>query len=784
MIRAAAGRGRWLPLLAALLTLRGLPAATAAVQVWFDENGDGARQADEPGAPQVLVSDGDRLLRTDQDGRVTFEPSRAAGETCRVWVLLPGGHRATTAWSVLLDPQRAAPQTAAFGLQPVNSRPDTPVAVTSDPQVSAGEAARVAGELLAELAPPAARPAAIVLLGDVAERGERAAVEAWQAALAGAPVPVYQLFGAHDGETPEGVSIRPFEELVGPAWYAFWTGGRLWIALTSEPEVLSGLQQARQLRWLRRLLAGLPAGTETVLLGHVPPAESEVQAVAARTRLRAVLYGHWHENAVWYDGDVPLICTGPFRGVEWGAGTASWRRVQFLPTGLEAPVVTSGVRRLLRVLAPSPLEPPERLGLGVRVLAYDSTLPVTAVAAWVGQQPVSLRRAGRFTWRADLPAGEVSQLQVVARNVLGERWETAVAVPLAARRPVVDLAASAPPPQPPLVRVWLTSTGAPRLTNAAPTVAGDRLLLALPGDDQPSEPAVGCFDLSDGRLLWRAPTAGNVRREVLCDGRRVYALGGRQVVHCLALETGQELWRRDLTPNSAERHRNAHTGLALWRDRVLALAAGGALFQLQASDGTVLETTPLLQLLGGAPTVVGNTALVATAGGVTAVDLTTGSYRWQTALRLPRRGGLSAGEGLAFVQGPELTALDLLSGAIRWQQPLPTVGLNLGAPLLHDGVVYSAGARPLAYRETTGVPLWNDLTPLTETSAAGVASAGSLVWAVGDDGTLVAYDRNSGAARWRAELGLPLKAPPVVVGNLLVAVDLDGNLHGLVSAAP
>ncbi len=51
-----------------------LPASAAATDeatgiVFHDVNGDGIRQATEPGIGHVAVSDGHRVVRTDADGR-------------------------------------------------------------------------------------------------------------------------------------------------------------------------------------------------------------------------------------------------------------------------------------------------------------------------------------------------------------------------------------------------------------------------------------------------------------------------------------------------------------------------------------------------------------------------------------------------------------------------------------------------------------------------------------------------------------------------------------------
>lgn len=761
-------------LLPLLCLLSGLHAAVE-VRVFYDTDGDGHSGDRELGAPQVLVSDGDRIQSTDADGRLRLEPRLLGDEPRRVFVIVPSGHRATTAWHLLIDP--TADQTLEVGLRPVTEPDELRFAVTSDTQVTEADAERVGRQLLEDVTPGEPPPAFITVLGDLTEHGTAAELRAWREAVAASPVPVMNVFGAHDGLRPDGVGIGEFVRAIGPAWYAFWSGGRCFIVMATEPEVLTGVQQARQLRWYRRLLGLLPTGAELVLLGHVPPAPAELDRARDRHALAAVLYGHWHENAVWFDQSTPCLATGPYRGNEWGAGTGSFRRVTIGRDGIRAPVIPSGVREQLEILAPSPLQPADRLQLPLRVAAFDSRSPITAVTASLAGGPaVPLTQAAPRTWRLDLPPTAGGSLQIAARLAMGESLRRTVELPAPAESSATVLGDA--PLRPPLTRAWLTSTGTPRLVSGGLVADGDRLYVSIPDPGLPSRPAIACYDAATGQQLWRAPTVGSVYREVASGGGRVFALTSFNQVQAFDAGTGRELWRVDLAAGRRARHQVAQTGVALWRDRLLAQVGGGPLTILDPITGQLLGRVGVEQAYYQAPAATAQQLVIPTLTGLLGLDPLTGDVRWRRSLDLPRHGPITIADNLGVILGPELVAVDLTTGLPRWRRALASIGLNLGGVTVAGDAVYTPGGRPAAFRLATGTPLWGEpATPQVALSAPVVTD--ELVWSAGDDGSVAAWDRVTGEPRGRAQLGLPLKAGPVRIGGTLFVLDLDGNLHAL-----
>jgi len=756
----------------------GHAADALAVRVYFDNDGDGAFDQREVGAPEVLVSDGDRLFRADADGRVSIEPLNRDEPPRRVFIILPGGHRATSPWHRLWPPETGqTQQVMTFGIQPSATRTAWDGAIATDPQVTVDDAQDLLAKLRTELAPSGARPGFVAVLGDLTEHGAPAELAAWRKATETWPVALYPLFGGRDGAASEGSRIALFETELGPAWYAFWSAGRCYLALVTEPEVLTGQEQARQLRWLGRMLAALPADTRCVILGHVPPAAREINRIGVRHRVEAVCYGHWHEASLWRYDELPMLGIGPYRGDEWGPGTGNFRRLEFGADGLRAPVIRSGFDQFLRILTPSERQPPERVTFPIRVAAYHTPAAVQEVTVSLDGGPaMPLKAMAPMTWRLDLPAASVGKLTVTAKSEDGHQWTATSTVPDNAVPPGVRLDGG--PPQPPLQRVWLASTGVSRTMVGGPALVDGRLYLGLPDASLPPQTELVCLDAFSGRRLWSAWADGAILKAPVVAGGRVFAVTAHSVAQAWDAANGTPLWRRDLTPGYPGRHRWSHTGLAAWRDRLLVPVAGGPVLALRQADGAQIAELPVSGAVTASPTVNGDLALVPTAAGVAAVDLVTNQRRWFTPLPLVRHGDIAVGGRLACLLGDALLAFDLADGALRWQTPLPSTGLDPAAPTVVGGQVWLPGQRPLACRTIDGQPQGD---PGGGAMVGSVAVAAELVWNASAAGALSAWRLSDGTEVWRTDVGLPLKSGPLIAGNTVFVVDFDGNVHAYVS---
>jgi len=208
--------------------------------------------------------------------------------------------------------------------------PELHLALLADAHLKDGNERRPEAQALARavveiraLSPP---PDLALFAGDLAHRGQPAALDLGREILADLPAPCWAVRGEGDGG-PGGES----------AWVRFW--GEPWFSRSFQGFQLLGLDTflhpapggpvfmigADQRRWLARELARLSADTPLVILSHAPLARlfhpwqewtgdgPEVARLLAKFPQVLCLHGHVHRAGIW---ETVIREQGP----QWGAG--------------------------------------------------------------------------------------------------------------------------------------------------------------------------------------------------------------------------------------------------------------------------------------------------------------------------------------------------------------------------------------------------------------------------------------------------------------------------------
>ena len=292
----------------------GVAASSATVRgvVFEDRNGNGVRDAGEPGIAGVAVSDGTVVALTDAEGRYEF----AAQDGATLFVIKPRGWRPpASAQNLPQFYRRVAPGTTAtavdFPLLKNEEADHFRVLLLTDPQPASLKEVGYFDRTIIDGLAGTHDIAFSVTLGDVIyDRHELYAP--LTAAMARIGLPSYQVPGNHDldlGAASDRGATASFEQAYGPSTYAFHYGRVLFVALNDVrflggPRYIGGLRED-QFVVLENLLRVTPRDVLVVLMMHIPwfypnPSNAETFRVADRARLFALLQDRPHN--LWLSG--------------------------------------------------------------------------------------------------------------------------------------------------------------------------------------------------------------------------------------------------------------------------------------------------------------------------------------------------------------------------------------------------------------------------------------------------------------------------------------------------
>lgn len=217
-----------------------------------------------------------------------------------------------------------------------------------------------------------------------------------------------------------------------------------------------------------------------------------------------------------------------------------------------------------------------------------------------------------------------------------------------------------------------------------------------------------------------------------------------------------------------------------------------ALFRVDAARSGVASPDPArgasrvwtvpLGPVAAAPVVTEDLVLAATADGrLVFLDRGTGRLLHETKLGSAVESSPALAGGKLFVgtDDGDLVSVDAHSGAVLFRARLGQ--LIRSAPLPLDdrvvvGVVDGKAGALIALDAVTGKPAWKaKLGPVFSSPAL----AGERVIVGSDDGSVHAFDKQTGALAWSHALGAKVRATPVVAGEVVIVADFAGRVAAL-----
>ncbi len=281
--------------------------------------------------------------------------------------------------------------------------------------------------------------------------------------------------------------------------------------------------------------------------------------------------------------------------------------------------------------------------------------------------------------------------------------------------------------------VWRVALG--REVATRPALAGDSVIAGTVGGD------LVRLGLPDGSARWRLTGEPPVLTPPVADaeGTSVYLVAPDGAVRSHAVDTGKVRWRHPVPEAGVDTARGLPAPVLAGELLVVALEDAG-LVALAAADGAVRWRQDVRAVLG--LTVEGNTLYANTRQGlVRALNVRDGSPLWEQS-------------PAAHLTGPPALALGIL-----W------MGAGTESPVL-------VGLNPADGKEVARVTLPGP-------ALAGVAAAHGgllLVPTAGREGRLVALKRQGWERAFALRTDTPLRTAPVVLGDQLLVLGLDGRV--------
>lgn len=176
------------------------------------------------------------------------------------------------------------------------------------------------------------------------------------------------------------------------------------------------------------------------------------------------------------------------------------------------------------------------------------------------------------------------------------------------------------------------------------------------------------------------------------------------------------------------------------------------------------------------PYVDDSAIIVAGAGTASAWDKRSGAALWRTPISETVTAGVNGGEGLVFVgtSSGSAVALDRNSGQVRWVERLSSEILSVSSAAYGKVVFRTADGRLHGLSTQTGEKAWEVIrrAPTLSVRGAGVpVIQGNMLVSGFDNGTVGAFDLQSGKQLWEATLSVPRGS-----NDLDRITDIDGRI--------
>ena len=587
-----------------------------------------------------------------------------------------------------------------------------------------------------------AKPDFAMLMGDQCDIGTVNEAQLVHEVIGRVGLPAVQVSGNHEGEqeSPNSASLasdkqlKDFYTYFGPPRFAFFWGRYLFITLDC-----MRICDMDQHKWLRALLARIPAETSIVVGIHHPDMPFWFFSELFDRNLRMIISGHYHTYKTFRQGGVlhSSQSTALMAGID---GFPPAGRIYRMPASdsekITYETINLNCKQAFRKL----------------MISRDDKLGKTA-----GSGPLE------HCWHKKLDGAVKSGAPVIANDRI-------VVTPH-------DLDAD------PIGRLQVFETS-----------NGELLWQRRLGDGFFGTPAIaqtGVPQVDENKAHWQTKLNDEDSKNL---DMHIFVQSVTGQVYCISLNSGNILWEQYL----GQRAGRACAERVVITDE-LALAGDGAYFaafhRYTGQQVWIWPDDPLARSgsCRTAGTAVGNGVVLAGDAfdkrGILALDIDTGKLKWTSGDREHTRFGNAVfADGCFYFFGPQdLICLEAACGRLKWQ--VPSAKWSSAEPLVLDDKVFAATSDGtlLAVDRHSGGQLWKTelgsalvctAYNFTDPSGqmAGPVACGQCILQAGADGNLYAVNPETGKIEWKHKFEIPLTSAPVIQGDYLFIVTPDATL--------
>lgn len=790
-------------------------------KVFNDINANGMMDPSEKGLADVLISDGENVVKTDQYGRFNLPGTE---RTRFIFITTPSGYRARKFY--LRADTKA--EDYLFGLQEVMSNDASEFQFI---QISDSETYEY-GEWIDNLKEyiNSEVPAFLVHTGDICyEKGLLFHSEFINSETMG--IPVYYCLGNHDmlqGEYGE----KMFEDLFGPVYYSFESGNVHFVVTP----MLSGdhkpsFTREDVYRWLKNDLALVPEEKSVIIFNHsmLTRTDKFVYGINEDEKINlpdhnliAWIYGHSHTNIARMHSESGVISVGTAAPNKGGIDhTPSCFRIFHVDQKNDLTMETryTYLDRHLVIIAPDREHSciTQHGKITVSAQAYHTSSPTEKVEYAIYQSEDEaiwepMTRMSDWTWQAEWDPGQVKNKTGLIVAVKARFADGVVASKehefIYSEKGEINPQPVEPWPifqgnaehtgiagsviAPPLQLVWVRNVEA-NIWMTSPIVAGGLVFIASIDDDNQGRSHVYAIDAKSGEIIWKYKTGNSVKNCIAFHDGKVFATDIQGIVYAIAAENGDLVWKKDLGING-----RAQEG-TIASDNTIYTGGGNGLCALNASDGSEIWRNKSRSGGAGtiAPHMLGENVLVVSANWrqLSGHNAITGELLWShrdDTLRYRDGTATLHSASLHLTSRQNILRIDHKTGKILKSRHTPYNFKSASTPVIIDEYfIVGTGDKGLAafntttfeekWRFETGPALFMTIpyaSPVVKSVDTSPVLSGDVIYFGASDGWFYGLDFRTGKEIWKIELGAPVFTSPAVSGNMIFIADFSGNIYG------